>query len=78
MLKLMLIERRGVVTHRVMSKDTTFHDFIEAVTFENFHHTNGMKWDETHKTVQVPYSGTTYTMLEVADAVATKDLTQAA
>lgn len=69
MLKLMLIQRGGATMHKIMDSDTRFHDFIEMVTFDNFEHTKGMTWDEASKTVQVPYSGTTYTMLEMPEIV---------
>ena len=67
MLKLMLIQRTGGTMHKVIHESTEFNDFIEMVSFENFG--KDINCDNAQKTVQVPYSGTTYTMLEVAGAV---------
>ena len=66
MLKLMLIQRNSATTHKVLDESTTFDDFIELVTFENFG--KKIKWNRQHKDVQVPHSGTTYTLLEVYQA----------
>lgn len=63
----MLIQRGGATTHKVIHETTRFEDFIELVSFENFG--KDVKWDNARKTVQVPYSGTTYTMLEVSEIV---------
>lgn len=65
MLKLMLIQRAGATMHKVIHESTEFNDFIEIVSFENFG--KKISWDNAQKTVQVPYSGTTYTMLEVSE-----------
>jgi len=70
MLKVMLIQRGGATTHRVIDESTRFKDFVELVTYENFKHTFGIKANEAMKTVQVPYSGTTYTLIEIAGAQA--------
>ena len=66
MLKLMLIQRAGATTHKVLNERTRFDDFIEMVSFENFG--KDVTWNREHKEVQVPHSGTTYTMLKVAGA----------
>jgi hypothetical protein len=63
----MLIQRGGATMHRVLDESTRFTDFIELVSFENFE--KDILWNREHKEVQVPHSGTTYTMLEVAGAV---------
>jgi len=68
MLKLMLIQRDSATTHKVLHESTTFNDFIELVSFENFG--KKIKWNRQHKDVQVPHSGTTYTLLEVYQAKA--------
>jgi hypothetical protein len=67
MLKIMLIQRGGVTMHKVIDSATRFEDFIELVSFENFG--KDVKSNRQHREVQVPHSGTTYTMLEVAEAV---------
>ena len=65
MLKLMLIQRNSATTHKVLDERTTFDDFIELVSFENFG--RKVKWSRQHNDVQVPHSGTTYTLLEVPE-----------
>lgn len=62
----MLIQRAGATTHKVISPATTFEEFIEIVSFENFG--KKIKWNRQHNEVQVPYSGTTYTMLKIPEA----------
>jgi hypothetical protein len=62
----MLIQRAGATTHKVLNESTTFDDFIELVSYENFG--RKVKWNRQHKDVQVPHSGTTYTLLEVYQA----------
>jgi hypothetical protein len=62
----MLIQRADVTTHKVLNENTTFDDFIELVSYENFG--RKVKWNRQHKDVQVPHSGTTYTLLEVYQA----------
>ena len=64
----MLIQRDSATTHKVLHGSTTFNDFIELVSFENFG--KKIKWNRQHKDVQVPHSGTTYTLLEVYQAKA--------
>jgi len=64
----MLIQRDSATTHKVLHESTTFNDFIELVSFENFG--KKIKWNRQHKDVQVPHSGTTYTLLEVYQAKA--------
>ena len=76
MLKLMLIQRDSATMHKVIAEDTTFDDFIELVQFENFG--REIKWNRQHKDVQVPHTGTTYTLLEIRQAIAKDCLTQAA
>ena len=67
MLKLMLIQRNGVTTHKVLHEDTDFNDFVELVSFENFG--KPINKNQQHKEVQIPHSGTSYTMLEVPEIV---------
>ena len=76
MLKVMLIQRNSATMHKVIASDTTFEDFIELVSFENFG--RKVKWNRQHKDVQVADTGTTYTMLEIPEAIAKNCLTQAA
>jgi hypothetical protein len=64
----MLIQRNSATTYKVLHESTTFDDFIELVTHENFG--KEIKWNRQHKDVQVPHSGTTYTLLEVYQAKA--------
>jgi hypothetical protein len=66
MLKVMLIQRCGVTMHKIINETTNFDDFVELVSFENFG--KDVKPCRQHKEVQVPYSGTTYTMLEMPNA----------
>lgn len=66
MLKLMLIQRNGAITHKIIHNDTEFEDFIEMVSFENFG--KQVSWNRQNKYVQVANSNTTYTMLEVEGA----------
>ena len=74
MLKLMLIQRNGATTHKIIGSDVAFHDFIEMVTYENFG--KSISYDNAKQTVYVPRTGTTYTMLNVYGATA-NDLTMA-
>ena len=74
MLKLMLIQRNGATTHKIIDSDVAFHDFIEMVSYENFG--KQISYDNAQKTVYVPRTGTTYTMLNVYGATA-NDLTMA-
>ena len=66
MLKLMLIQRNGVTTHKIINIDTQFDDFHNMVCYENFGKQNVS--DEALGTVHVPATDTTYTMLAIDDA----------
>ena len=67
MLKIMLIQRGGATMHKIIDSTTRFDDFVELVSFENFG--KDVKCNNASKSVQVPYSGTTYTMLELPEIV---------
>ena len=67
MLKLMLIQRNGVTTHKIIDSATRFDDFHNMVSFENFGKQNVS--DEALGTVHVPATDTTYTMLKVPEIV---------
>ena len=73
MLKLMLIQRNGVTTHKIIDEATHFGDFHNMVCFENFGKENVS--DESLGTVHVPSTDTTYTMLNVYGADRFNDLT---
>ena len=69
MLKLMLIQRNGATTHKIIDANINFNDFIEMVSYENFG--ARISYDNTKRTVYVQRTDTTYTMLIVYGA--TKD-----
>ena len=67
MLKLMLIQRNGVTTHRILDSGSRFSDFHNLVCFENF----GKKHVPNQElgTVHIPATDTTYTLLKVPEIV---------
>ena len=68
MLKLMLIQRGGATTHKILDDATRFDDFHNLVCYDNFGRAN--EADEAKGTVYVPHSDTTYTLLHVYGAEA--------
>jgi len=63
MIKLMLTQRGGATAHKILDDATRFDDFHNLVCFENFGKPN--KANEANRTVYVPHSDTTYTLLTV-------------
>ena len=66
MLKLMTIRRGYATTQRIVNVETTFNDFIELVSYENFG--KDITYSRQFKTVYVAKTGTTYNLLEIDNA----------
>ncbi len=66
MLKIMLIQRGGETTHRIVHTDTDFDDFHNLVTYDNLGKSNVAS--ESNNSVYVPHNETTYTLVEIDDA----------
>lgn len=69
MLKLILIQRNGATTHRVLKDESIrYHDFVELVSYENFG--QAIDKDESKSSIYVPHTDTTYTLLAIHEAKA--------
>ncbi len=72
MLKLMLIRRSGATTYRILDSEICFEDFHNLVCYDN--HGRANMANEAKKTVYVPHSETTYTLLSVAETILSVDI----
>jgi len=64
MITLMLTQRGGSTANRVLDNNIRFSDFHEIVAFENFG--KDLDANESNRTVYVPHSDTTYSLISVA------------